>query len=365
MDNEMMLLSAGNVEIADVPEEVKLLPLGMVCSTKGDFMVTKDSARSILENFEKRKIDIVIDYEHQTLKDMPAPAGGWIKSLSIGEDAVLGKVEWTPAARKHLENKEYRYLSPVVLVSKKTGEAVYIQSVALTNTPAIDGMFAIVNSNKIENQTQTNPREGGKEMDYKELLKSLGLPEDAKVETIMKKIVEMAPKDGKPEGEEGKEKKEAKEPSTDGGAGTGEGAGTADTAVVANSTVMGLLGLPDDARTEDVVAKIMSLKAGDDFDAKKEVLALKQQLKERSADELVGLALKQGKISSNQKEWAKTYALKDEEGFKKFLDQAPQVVPMEQLDLKDDLASGGKFQASPEILGNCDISQKDVEEFYK
>lgn len=364
MDNEMILLSAGNVEVTDVPEEVKLLPLGKVCSTKGDFLVTKDSARNILEHFEKRKIDIVIDYEHQTLKDMPAPAGGWIKSLSIGEDAVLGKVEWTPAARKHLENKEYRYLSPVVLVSKKTGEAVYIQSVALTNTPAIDGMFAIVNSNKIENQT--NPKEGGKEMDYKELLKSLGLPEDAKVETIMKKIVEMAPKDGKPEGEEGKETKDAKEtkePSGDGGAATGEG--TSDTAVVANSTVLGLLELPENAKTEDVVAKIMSLKAGDDFDAKKEVLALKQQLKEQSADELVGLALKQGKISSNQKDWARTYALKDEAGFKKFLEQAPQVVPMEQLDLKDDLTSGSKFQASPEILGNCDISQKDIEEFYK
>lgn len=362
MDNEMMLLSGGNVEVTDVPEQVKLLPLGKVYSTKGDFFVTKDSARNILEHFEKRKIDIVIDYEHQTLKDMPAPAGGWIKSLSIGEDAILGKVEWTPAAKKHLENKEYRYLSPVVLVSKKTGEAVYIQSVALTNTPAIDGMFAIVNSNKIE----TYPKEGGKEMDYKELLKALGLPEDAKVETIMKKIVEMAPKDGKPEVEgekDTKDAKDAKEPSGDGVAATGEG--TSDTAVVANSTVMGLLELPEDAKTEEVVAKIMSLKAGDDLDVKMEVLALKQQLKERSADELVGLALKQGKISSSQQDWAKTYALKDEAGFKKFLEQAPQVVPMEQLDLKDDLTSGGKFQASPEILENCDISQQDVEKFYK
>ena len=46
--------------------------------------------------------------------------------------------------------KEYRYLSPVVLVRKRDQKATAIHSVALTNTPAIDGMFALVNSLDIE-----------------------------------------------------------------------------------------------------------------------------------------------------------------------------------------------------------------------
>ncbi|WP_261949169.1 phage protease [Paenibacillus melissococcoides] len=31
------------------------------------------------ETFHRRALDIVIDYEHQTLEDVQAPAGGWIK----------------------------------------------------------------------------------------------------------------------------------------------------------------------------------------------------------------------------------------------------------------------------------------------
>ena len=41
-----------------------------------------------------------------------------------------------------------------------------------------------------------------------------------------------------------------------------------------------------------------------------------------------------------QSEWAKSYALKDMEGFKGFVDKAPVVVPQGRLDLKDAPASG-------------------------
>ena len=134
------------VELSGVPTEIKILPLGMVHSQKGDFNVDDESFELIRKQFKDRKLDLVIDYEHQTLSDVQAPAGGWIKDLYKGEDAIIAKVEWTPKAAEYLKNKEYRYLSPVVLVRKRDQKATAIHSVALTNTPAIDGMFALVNS---------------------------------------------------------------------------------------------------------------------------------------------------------------------------------------------------------------------------
>lgn len=136
------------VDVEGVPEEIKILPLGYVQSQKGDFEVDDESVGLIQGQFKSRRIDIVIDYEHQTLKDVQAPAGGWIKDIYKGKDALIAKVQWTDRAKEYLKNKEYRYLSPVVMVRKSDRKAAAIHSVALTNTPAIDGMFPIINSFK-------------------------------------------------------------------------------------------------------------------------------------------------------------------------------------------------------------------------
>ena len=41
-----------------------------------------------------------------------------IRDRYPGEDALMARVEWTPKGREYIANKEYRYLSPVVLVKK-------------------------------------------------------------------------------------------------------------------------------------------------------------------------------------------------------------------------------------------------------
>ena len=147
---KLIACAGQGVELSGVPKEIKILPLGRVHSQKGDFNVDEESFELIRKQFKDRKLDLVIDYEHQTLADVQAPAGGWIKDLYKGEDAIIAKVEWTEKAAEYLKNREYRYLSPVVLVRKRDQKATAIHSVALTNTPAIDGMFALVNSLDIE-----------------------------------------------------------------------------------------------------------------------------------------------------------------------------------------------------------------------
>ena len=345
---KLIACAGEGIELSGVPTEIKILPLGRVHSQKGDFNVDEESFELIRKQFKDRKLDLVIDYEHQTLSDVQAPAGGWIKELYKGEDAIIAKVEWTAKAAEYLKNKEYRYLSPVVLVRKRDQKATAIHSVALTNTPAIDGMFALVNSVDIEDIS-----EGGNIMDLKELAKALGLPETATEEEI-KKAVEDAAKAAE-RLKEMEEKKPEDKP--------GEGGKPQEVAeVVANSTILSMLGLKEGAKTEDVAASIMALKTGTP-DTQAELLALKQRMQERDADEEVQKALKAGKITAAQSGWAKSYALKDMDGFKGFVEKAPVVVPPGKLELKDAPAAPGSDEVDVAILKNMGVSMEDVKKY--
>ena len=345
---KLIACAGQGVELSGVPTEIKILPIGRVHSQKGDFNVDDESFELIRKQFKDRKLDLVIDYEHQTLSDVQAPAGGWIKELYKGEDAIIAKVEWTAKAAEYLKNKEYRYLSPVVLVRKRDQKATAIHSVALTNTPAIDGMFALVNSLDIEDIS-----EGGNIMDLKELAKALGLPETATEEEI-KKAVEDAAKAAE-RLKEMEEKKPEDKP--------GEGGKPQEVAeVVANSTILSMLGLKEGAKTEDVAASIMALKTGTP-DTQAELLALKQRMQERDADEEVQKALKAGKITAAQSGWAKSYALKDMDGFKGFVEKAPVVVPPGKLELKDAPAAPGSDEVDVAILKNMGVSMEDVKKY--
>lgn len=345
---KLIACAGEGIELSGVPTEIKILPLGRVHSQKGDFNVDEESFELIRKQFKDRKLDLVIDYEHQTLSDVQAPAGGWIKELYKGEDAIIAKVEWTAKAAEYLKNKEYRYLSPVVLVRKRDQKATAIHSVALTNTPAIDGMFALVNSLDIEDIS-----EGGNIMDLKELAKALGLPETATEEEI-KKAVEDAAKAA-----ERLKEMEGKKPEDK----PGEGGKPQEVAeVVANSTILSMLGLKEGAKTEDVAASIMALKTGTP-DTQAELLALKQRMQERDADEEVQKALKAGKITAAQSGWAKSYALKDMDGFKGFVEKAPVVVPPGKLELKDAPAAPGSDEVDVAILKNMGVSMEDVKKY--
>lgn len=346
---KLIACAAEAAELSGVPTEIKILPIGRVHSQKGDFYVDEESVSLIQKQFRDRKLDLVIDYEHQTLADVQAPAGGWIKDLYKGSDAVMAKVEWTPRAAEYLKNKEYRYLSPVVLVRKSDQKATAIHSVALTNTPAIDGMFALVNSLKIEDN-----QEGGQKMDLKELAKALGLPESATEEEIRKAVSDASQAVKKLNEIESEKPGEGKSDG-DGAAGGSE--------VVANSTILSLLGLGEDAKTEEVAASIMALKSGG-ADVQAELRALRERMQERDADEEVQKALKAGKITAAQTEWAKAYALKDTEGFKAFVDKAPVVVPQGKLDLKDSpAAAADEGEIDLAILKNCGLSAGDVKKY--
>ena len=337
---ELTVRPLSGIDLSGVPEVIRVLPKGHVSSTKGDFEVDDRDIAGIIRQFKARRLDLVIDYEHQTLSDVQAPAAGWIKDLYPGEDALMARVEWTQKGREYIANKEYRYLSPVVLVKKADQHAAVFHSAALTNTPAITGMFAIINSDALSIEEEEEPR-----MELSALIELLGLEEGTAEEDVLKRIKELTQQAAE-EGQGGQEGKEG--PAKEG------------TQLVANKTVLDLLGLPEDARTEDVTARIMAFKAGDSA-LQRRVAELEKQAASQKAEELVGLAMKDGKLSPAQKEWAVAYALSDPKGVAKFVEKAPVVVPMG----KTAFAADERKQDGVDwrILKNQGVTEEDLKKY--
>lgn len=316
----------------DVPAEFQVFPYGRVeIEGSEPFLVDGEAMNAVVTQFNARGLDMVIDYEHQTeggdyaSPDGQAPAAGWIKALeNRGPDGLWARVEWTEKARQYLTNREYRYFSPVFLVSKSGRRLIELLRVALTNAPRLNWIRPIV-------AKQHNPK--GETMEFlKKIAKSLGLPEtasEAEVIAALTKTQSAAPELLKL---------------------SATSAGLAETAtseeviaaikklkqpveVIACKDVLDAIGLAATATKSEVVASIHALKQRPGADVLREIAALKAKLAARDRDELVASAIAAGKITPAQKEWAEKYALGDPEGFKLFIAKAPQVVPVGGLPL--------------------------------
>lgn len=343
--HDFLTLKSKEMEVGGAPEIISVLPLGHVKSAKGEFDVDGESFAAMKAQIAQRGVDLVVDYEHQTLTGEQAPAAGWVKELFLDDGQIKARVEWTDRAKAYLSNREYRYLSPVITVRKADNKAMGLHSIALTNTPAIEHMEAIVNSLNFEGGQNT--------MDFmKELAKLLGLGEDATEEQV-KEALKVCLEENKSLKESAAEAAKQQPPEND--------------KVVANKEVCELLGLKAGAATADVAAAIMALKGGNigGVNLVEQVKSLEAKLADRDAEEAVEMALKAGKITPAQREWAKGYALKNLEDFRGFVEKAPQVVPMgdvggsEPLTLKRDEVD----EATLLVCKQLGISTEDVKQY--
>jgi len=133
-------------EMDGAPSEFQLLPDGRIeIEGESPAFLDGDAAQSIIGEFYRRGNDIVIDYEHRTLKDVESPAAGWVKRLEYkGKAGLWAVVEWTERAKKYLQEREYRYFSPVFWVTTKERKVARIEHVALTNYPKINNLKPIM-----------------------------------------------------------------------------------------------------------------------------------------------------------------------------------------------------------------------------
>lgn len=269
----------------ELPRRVQLLPKGWVRSQAGDFLADEAAMALIVQAWASRQVDVVIDYEHQSLGEGPAPAAGWIRDLSVAEDGLYAEVEWTPKAAEMIRAREYRYLSPAVGIRESDRRAVFLHSVALTNTPAIDGMRPIANKG------------GRNDVDLLgKLTVALGLKETADEAAVLAEIEKLK--------------------------------GATSREVVAHKAVLEALELPETATLEEVKAKILALKNPSGYVPVAQFQELKSRLDQRDAEDLVQEALRTGKIAPASADWLRAYALKDLATAREFVRTAPVVVPV-------------------------------------
>jgi len=140
--SDQLCIALGAAAVA--PASIQVSPAGWVKTTKGDYLCDGEAMDLVMQSFREQGVDVVIDYEHQTQGRGPAPAAGWINKLTARPDGLWATVEWTPRATEYLQRREYRYLSPVIMVRKSDKRVVQLRSAALTNEPATMGQRPLV-----------------------------------------------------------------------------------------------------------------------------------------------------------------------------------------------------------------------------
>jgi phage I-like protein len=319
MDKEVRL----TLEMAELPEWLRLLPLGRVELVDGrpPFEVDPASLEEMVRAFGERGTDLVVDYEHQSLKGVQAPAAGWIKGLEARLDGLWARVEWTSQAQEYLSRREYRYFSPVLRLDPESRRPLELLNVALTNVPAMKGCTPLVAKWGGE---ALSPGVQGKEAgDMKE-----GPEAASGVVEEMRLRLGLGPE-------------------------SGEGAVWRQTLALMQE-LAGHLGLPAEASAAQLLGEIAALKArGSEAAAlQEEVVQLRERMAQEEVHKAVIAALRAGKITPAQKAWALAYCRRDPESFREFVEKAPQVVPLGvRLPLGE--ADGEKGGLNAEELALC------------
>jgi phage I-like protein len=379
---------------SEAPSEFQLLPDGKI-DIEGDLpaFLDREGASLILSHQEKKKKDIVVDYEHQTLKDVQAPASGWIKRLEYkGADGLWAAVEWTKKAREYIQAKEYRYFSPVMGIRKSDRKVVEVYQVALTNTPMINNIQPLIAKMSLEEaRTEQESRsqkygiaikDGGNvtkpgewsSMDDDEFLDPVnyrypcpdadqtraaaaywGRPDNQAQYSseergiINNRLVEMEKKFkiGETQRKEAKLMLEKLRKLLSLAADAAEAKVEEAVQVLVNKVksletmvackeVLEAVGAKPEATKEEVIQIVASLKVPADVTKtlSLEVASLRKELSEMKQNDIVQLALKEGKTSPDELEkWGRDLALKNPEQFKIIVLSRPagSVIPIDQI----------------------------------
>ncbi|ODR93533.1 hypothetical protein AUC70_11760 [Methyloceanibacter stevinii] len=177
-------IDLGLAKGADVPDYIKLIPLGelQTVDSRGPYRVNEPEKiiAASMQSGDRWPIDENHATDRAAVTHEPAPARGWIVEMQTRADGIWGKVEWTKAGRELMADRAYRFLSPVITHDEKLN-VLTIERAALTNTPNLRGMVAL----NME----------GSDMDFMgKLRKALGLAEDADEDAVLAAVAKATEK---------------------------------------------------------------------------------------------------------------------------------------------------------------------------
>ena len=169
----------------------------------------EESLKKLADKLNASGREILVDRDHASSKpglDRDTSAQGWASEFEVREgQGLFGKVKWSDIGKKLVENRVFRWLSPVFKLGSDK-KPVDMQAIALTNTPSQILLKPVLNQaadaetvEEFEKQEEVKP-EKTKDMDIEEIkkivfdvLKEAGLAVDGKaavVEEIKKEVAE-------------------------------------------------------------------------------------------------------------------------------------------------------------------------------
>lgn len=197
-DSALELLAASDVAASVIPmprigaappTEFRAFKWGENPTTKGPIKLTPKGVSKAMDTFRSRGVVLCFDYFHATYdpeaKGEAKKAAGQCR-LEVRDDGVYyTSIQWTPKAAQAISDGEWPFVSPSVLIDKKTREIFEFRNPGLVTDP---GLIAAVPT--ILADASATPK--GNPMDKKRMT----LDAYASCETAMKRLQAMADTDG-------------------------------------------------------------------------------------------------------------------------------------------------------------------------
>lgn len=302
------------------------------------WLLTPERGQQIVAALNQRTIDMVLDWEHATLKAQAAgteaPAAGWCKAGGFEYVAGVGICSadwtWTERAADQIAAQEYRYLSPVFSYAK-TGEVLGVLHAALTNTPNIDALpeallAAAAQDLFAQNQPETEQESSMNEELLEKWRYWLNLPVTATADEIIAELMKAADQIKAATGVV----------IAANGQSLFDAIAAIETKVAANSRAT-----PDPAKYVPIgVAAALQAK----------IAELSQQAKSGEIEELLTAACSDGRLLGDAHvAWARELGAANPEALKAHLAAAPKIAALSQQQTKTHLSPASAGMVTPEM----------------
>lgn len=182
------------LKAGDVIPNVQITPYGDYDNvTASGRKVTQHCDKQAFENivnaFDK---ELIVDVDHQSELTDNTEAAGWLTTVKVDEEkGLVGDIKVSELGAKLLNGLNYRFGSPAFLLDEDD-RPMKLTSFALTNRPALTDIAPVYNSapkteegqDKLIISGDTPSILNSEDTMKEELIKMLGLPEDATDEMV-------------------------------------------------------------------------------------------------------------------------------------------------------------------------------------
>lgn len=162
----------------------------------------EESLKKLADKLNASGREILVDRDHASSKpglDRDTSAQGWASEFEVREgQGLFGKVKWSDLGKKLVENRVFRWLSPVFKLGSDK-KPIDMNAIALTNTPSQMLIKPVLNQAADEESIENKEITEGKDMDIEEIkkivfdvLKEAGLAIDGKAAVVEEVKREMA-----------------------------------------------------------------------------------------------------------------------------------------------------------------------------